>query len=99
MPSTSGKQHRFFGMASTPEGRAKLQREGKKVPPVTVAKEFLNADKGKHFSALHRRHAAAHHALAHQHEAMAEHMPHNGGRHRSIAGLHRQIAAHHEAMI
>ena len=50
MPSASGSQHRFFGMASTPTGRAKLQAEGKKVPPLAVAKEFLRADKGRHFA-------------------------------------------------
>ena len=54
MPSTSGKQHRYFGMASTPTGRAKLQSEGKKVPPLAVAKEFLRADRGRHFAAKKR---------------------------------------------
>lgn len=54
MPSTSGKQHRFFAMASTPEGRAKLEAEGKKVPPADVAKEFVHADKGKHFGKAKR---------------------------------------------
>ena len=49
MPSVSGKQHRYFGMASTPAGRAKLETEGKKPPPVAVAQEFLKTDRGKHF--------------------------------------------------
>lgn len=49
MPSASGAQHRFFGMASTAAGRAKMRAEGKKVPPLSVAKEFLKADKGRHF--------------------------------------------------
>ncbi len=49
MPSTSGPQHRFMAMASTPEGRAKLRREGKKMPPRNVALEFRHADKGKTF--------------------------------------------------
>jgi hypothetical protein len=26
-----------------------LQSEGKKVPPLAVAKEFIKADRGKHF--------------------------------------------------
>ena len=50
MPSTSGKQHRYMAMASTPEGRAKLKAEGKKPPPQDVALEFRHADKGKKFS-------------------------------------------------
>lgn len=50
MPSTSGSQHRFMAMASTAKGRAKLKREGKKMPPMDVAMEFRHADKGKHFS-------------------------------------------------
>ena len=50
MPSTSGAQHRFMAMASTAAGRAKLKREGKKMPPQAVATEFRKADKGKHFS-------------------------------------------------
>jgi len=33
-------------MASTPEGRKKL---GPKAPPAAVAKEYLQADKGRHF--------------------------------------------------
>lgn len=49
MPSTSGNQHRFMGMASTPEGRAKLRAEGKKVPPLSVAKDYLAADRGRRF--------------------------------------------------
>ncbi len=49
MPSKNGPQHRLMGMASTPAGRAKLQAEGKKPPPVSVAKEFLRADKGRKF--------------------------------------------------
>lgn len=55
MPSATGRQHRFFGMASTPEGRAKLRAEGKKVPPLSVAQEFLKADKGRHFGRAKRR--------------------------------------------
>lgn len=55
MPSVSGKQHRYFGMASTPAGRARLKAEGKKPPPVSVAKEFLAADRGKHFGRARKR--------------------------------------------
>lgn len=50
MPSTSGAQHRFMAMVSTAAGRAKLKREGVKMPPQKVAAEFRHADKGKHFS-------------------------------------------------
>ena len=50
MPSKSGAQHRFMAMASTAAGRAKLKKEGKKMPPEDTAKEFRHADKGKHFS-------------------------------------------------
>lgn len=39
-----------MAMASTAAGRAKLKREGVKVPPQKVAEEFRHADKGKHFS-------------------------------------------------
>lgn len=49
MPSQSGPQHRYMAMASTPKGRAKLAAEGKKPPSATVAKEFIQADKGRHF--------------------------------------------------
>ena len=50
LPSTSGNQHRFMAMASTAAGRAKLKREGKKVPPQNVAMDFRKADTGRHFS-------------------------------------------------
>jgi hypothetical protein len=49
MPSVSGKQHRFFAMASTPKGRAKMRAEGKSPPPAAVAAEYVAADKGRHF--------------------------------------------------
>ena len=49
MPSVSGPQHRFMAMAQTPKGRAKLEAEGHKPPPASVAKEYVHADKGKHF--------------------------------------------------
>lgn len=47
MPSKSGKQHRFMAMAASPKGRAKLKAEGVKVPPLKIAKEFVQADKGR----------------------------------------------------
>jgi len=55
MPSESGAQHRFMAMASTAAGRAKLRKEGKKIPPQSVAAEFRHADKGKHFKSQHVR--------------------------------------------
>lgn len=39
-----------MAMASTAAGRAKLKKEGVKVPPQDVAAEFRKADKGKRFS-------------------------------------------------
>jgi hypothetical protein len=53
MPSVSGAQHRYMAMASTPAGRAKLASEGHKPPSGAVAKDFLKADKGKHFRLKH----------------------------------------------
>jgi len=47
MPSESGKQHRFMGLCSTDEGRAKAKG---KCPPKSLAQEYLAADKGRHFS-------------------------------------------------
>lgn len=55
MPSVSGKRHRYFAMASTPAGRARLRAEGKKVPPASVAKEFVRADKGRHFGRANKK--------------------------------------------
>lgn len=49
MSSQSGVQHRYMAMALSPKGRAKLQAEGKKPPPVSVAQEFVHADKGRRF--------------------------------------------------
>jgi len=43
-----------MGLASTPAGQAKLRAEGKKPPPVSVAKEFLRADKGRTFGRAKR---------------------------------------------
>lgn len=41
-----------MAMASTSEGRKKL---GAKAPPASVAKEYLAADKGKHFGKAKRK--------------------------------------------
>lgn len=53
MPSSSSAQHGFMAMSSTAAGRAKLRAHGKKPAPAGTAKEFLQADKGKHFSKKH----------------------------------------------
>ena len=55
MPSVSGPQHRLMAMASTAAGRAKLKASGTKPPPLSVAKEFLAADKGRHFGVAARK--------------------------------------------
>lgn len=53
MPSVSSAQHGFAGMSSTAAGRRKLRAEGKKPMPAATAKEYLHADKGKHFKSKH----------------------------------------------
>lgn len=53
MPSVSSAQHGYAGMSSTAAGRRKLRAEGKKPMPAATAKEFLHADKGKHFKRKH----------------------------------------------
>lgn len=55
MPSATGKQHRYMAMAQSPEGRAKLRAEGRKPPPVSVAREFVQADKGRRFAKVGRK--------------------------------------------
>lgn len=40
MPAKTARQRKFMGMASTTKGRKTLKAEGKKVPPLKVAKEF-----------------------------------------------------------
>lgn len=45
MPSTSEKQRRFMAMCSSPKGRRKARG---KCPPLKIAEEFREADKGKH---------------------------------------------------
>lgn len=53
MPSVSGAQHRLMAMAATAAGRAKLRASGHKVPPKSVAKEFMAADRGRKFKSDH----------------------------------------------
>lgn len=53
MSSVSRAQHAFAAMSQTPEGRAKLRASGKKPMPVSVGKEFIQADRGKHFPKKH----------------------------------------------
>lgn len=55
MPSVSQAQHGLMALATTQYGRSKLRREGKKPPPLSVAKEYLSADKGRKISALAKR--------------------------------------------
>lgn len=46
MPPVSQAQRGLMRMASTAAGRAKMRAEGRKPPPMRVAKEFNSADKG-----------------------------------------------------
>lgn len=45
MPSVTGRQHRFFGFLASHPKEAK-----KRGVPLTVAHDFLKADRGKHFA-------------------------------------------------
>lgn len=45
MPSVSQKQKHFMAMSSNPKGRAALRQYGVKPAPMSVAKEYLAADK------------------------------------------------------
>lgn len=48
MPAVSEKQRRFMAMAMTDEGRSRLRASGRKeLPPKSVAREFVEASKGK----------------------------------------------------
>ncbi len=47
MPSVSDKQHNFMQMSRSERGRARLRSLGKKPAPVSVAEEFVRADKDK----------------------------------------------------
>ena len=49
MPSVSKKQHNYMAMAQDAVGRAKLKQLGYDPPPKSVAKEYVQADKGKKF--------------------------------------------------
>ena len=49
MPSVSRAQHAFSAMSTTAKGRAALIASGRKPMPVSVGKDFINADRGKHF--------------------------------------------------
>ncbi len=52
MPSTSQAQHGFAAMSSTAAGRRKLRAHGKKPMPMSVAKDYLSADKGRKIGKL-----------------------------------------------
>ena len=52
MPSESQAQHGFAAMSQTAAGRRKLKAHGKKPMPVSVAKEYLHADKGRKIGKL-----------------------------------------------
>lgn len=54
MPDVTKRQQGFMAMSKSPFGRAKLAAHGKKPAPVKVAKEFIAADKGRHFPKLAR---------------------------------------------
>lgn len=47
MPSVSQAQAGLMALATTEYGRRKLRAHGKTPPPVSVAKEFTAADKGR----------------------------------------------------
>lgn len=52
MPSVSQAQNRFMHMAASAKGRAKLKAEGHKMPPKSVADEFVAADAGRKIGKL-----------------------------------------------
>lgn len=52
MPSVSQAQNRYMHMAASAKGRKKLAAEGHKSPPVSVAKEFVQADSGRKIGRL-----------------------------------------------
>ena len=55
MPDVSKSQKRFMAMSKSPKGRARLRQYGKAPAPVSVANEFLSADKGRSFKDLPER--------------------------------------------
>lgn len=54
MPSTSQAQHGFMAMSRTAAGRAKLRAHGKKPAPMSVANDYMAADKGRKIGKLAR---------------------------------------------
>lgn len=52
MPSESQAQHGFMAMSRTAEGRRKLRAHGKKPAPVSVASEYMAADRGRKIGRL-----------------------------------------------
>jgi len=54
MPSESQAQHAFAAMSRTAAGRAKLRASGKKPMPVSVAKDYMSADRGRKIGKLAR---------------------------------------------
>jgi hypothetical protein len=52
MPSVSQAQAGFMAMSKTAAGRAKLRAHGKKPAPVSVAKDYQEADKGRKIGKL-----------------------------------------------
>lgn len=55
MPSKNAEQHGFMAMSATPAGRARLKAHRKKPAPVSVAREYLAADRGKKFAQAKRK--------------------------------------------
>jgi len=49
MPSKSAKQHNFMAMCSNSMGRQNKRMSDKPCPPMKVAKEYVQADKGRKF--------------------------------------------------
>ena len=54
MPSVSRAHSGFMAMSKTAAGRAKLRAHGKKPAPVSVAKEYQEADRGRKIGKLAR---------------------------------------------
>lgn len=52
MPSSSQAQHGFAAMSSTAAGRRKLRAHGKTPMPMSVAHEYMQADKGRKIGKL-----------------------------------------------
>ena len=52
MPSESQAQHAFAAMSRSAAGRRKLREHGKKPMPMSVAKDYMAADKGRKIGKL-----------------------------------------------